>query len=134
MRGYSLNFRDSALYEAYKQLLSEGYSGSIYQKLINSPAPSFFASERLAITYVHTKELGHPIPKLGSYNREKYEEIYRRYLIKKKARPHLAVRDIIRNIIISPAPRFYMSAVAAQKVILKIRHDKRRKQAKASKI
>ena len=134
MRGYSLNFRDSALYETYKQILYEGYSGCIYQKLINSPAPSFFASERLAVTYVYAKELGHPMPKMKKQNREKYEEIYRRYLIKKELRPYLAIRDIIRNIIVSPAPRYYIDERRARQIISKIRNDKRRKQFPKGKV
>lgn len=127
MRGYSLNFRDSALYEAYKEILEEGYSGCIYQKLINTPAPSFFASERLAIAYVRSCEQGHPMPKLSRQNREKYEEIYRRYLKKKVRKPHLDIKDIVQNIIISPAPRFYITQAGAKQIITKIRYENRRR-------
>lgn len=130
MRGYYLNYRDTALYQAFLKTFEEcSPQENAYLKTLNSPAPSFFASERLAITYVHSKENGRTI-KLDKLNREKYEEIYRRYLIKREQHPHLSVRDIIYNIIYSPAPRFYIGLKRAKQIINRMRHENYRRKFK----
>lgn len=128
MRGYSLNYRDVALYQAFLKAYEEcSPEENLYLRAINSPAPSFFASERLAHRYVVCKEQGLPIPRMLKLNRAKYEEIYSRYQKRRRIYPHLTISDILKKIIHSQAPRFYIEEQCAKLIIKKVHERSRRK-------
>lgn len=120
-------FRDKEFECVFFDVLKESESvKEAYQKAVKHKASCFFASPRYAMRYVILKERGLQIKITNPTTIRMYEEIYARYLLRREIYPCKTKKEIIEDIINSPAPCFYVSISRAKHIIRRLRNDQRR--------
>jgi hypothetical protein len=105
------DLRDKEFFEACKKAISEStghiHLSQIVERVILSPASSFFLSERQYGRIVRAKSTNVPRSKAGA---ELFYEIRRRYRQIKLNYPNMHAETIAKNFIAyQAAPRFYIS-------------------------
>lgn len=110
--------RDNELRLAYRQAISQSQTLSLpdlLEKVVATPASRFWVSEERAYAVVTDLERGRPLPeKMRGPKQRMFMEIYRRFLLLRAERPDAPVRDLIEEVIYSPAPEQYMTAQHAR--------------------
>jgi hypothetical protein len=81
----------------------------VIRAILKAPAPRFYLTAEYALRIVSLLSHNKPIPVTNHNKIMMYHEIYRRYLIAKEQRPKGDVYQIIKDILKSPAPSFYVS-------------------------
>lgn len=120
---YGFKERYDDLNSAYRKALAYGiYSTQLeaMEAAVNMPSVRFWVSTERLVEVINAMETGGEI-RVGkkSPRREMYEELYRRYQAFKKEYPHLSKTEICSEIIYQPAPKFYMKASWALKILYK---------------
>lgn len=104
--------RNDALKEVYYKLLREMRSCSvaeIHKAMAKHPAPRFYVSEMRALTVVrHRQRTGEFPVMLGSRIRM-FEEIWRRYELRRALDKESSDLDIVFDIVNSEAPGFFLT-------------------------
>ncbi len=122
-------FRDKEFQKVFFEELKKSSSiKEAYKKTVMHKTTCFFASLRHAIRYVILKENGLDTKITNPTTKRMYEEIYARYKDKMQQQKHSdkRKREIIEEIINSPAPCFYISISRAKYIIRRLHNDKRR--------
>lgn len=117
--------RNADLMRAYRYQIRKArhiHAGKVAKALVNMPASRFWVSEKRARNVVGALIEGKDLPEnMRPSKCEMFSEIYRRVLELRKARPEAPVLDLIREVIYSPAPKFYMLPRSAMHIIYKIK-------------
>lgn len=94
----------------------------IGKKVVNSPSPRFWVSERRARDVVSAiMKGGMVLNRMRPSKREMYEEIHCRVMASIAQDPSRPLSHIIHEIVNSPAPKFYMKPSSAIEMLFKIR-------------
>lgn len=123
--------RNADLMRAYRQELAKaGYivATEIFERIARSPSSRFWVSEKRAAVVISAMEAGRPLRIQSKNKREMFEEIYRRYLIARKAHPRKSLYDLVSEIVNQPAPKFYFTPRTIGEFIYRIKegwYDKR---------
>lgn len=128
--GTTLEFtrqRNNALLAAYRQCIKEApgliHPRDIIARAVLLPAPRFWVSEERAFDVISRRLAGKPFPPTMRYTaRLMFAEILRRAQRLHATYPRLHLRDIISQVIHSPAPQFYLTPDSALNIIYKIRN------------
>lgn len=99
-------------YNSYKKVLaSSSYIKlrDIVRKAINSPAPRFYVSPERALAVIQKIKKGESIAYMSESRKDMYSEIFNRVHSYLEANPYLSIREAIRKVINSPAPKFYIN-------------------------
>lgn len=113
--------RDKCLTDTYRSLLHKGditYKMTLkrmMEKVINSPAPSFFIAPETARNYIYQYEK-------GKFQRGKLAQIlqrdlYETFLKLTKEHPDTCKAALIEMAAAQPAPRYYVSVKTAKYII-----------------
>ena len=120
------NERDKNLLEEYRKLLEETpfiVFHSIYPILVNRPAKRFWVSEERAAVMLSVIMNGDRLKGMSKNKREMFYEIYRRAKALLKKNPGQNMRELARQIVTQPAPKFYITPESAKIIIF---HAKKR--------
>ena len=100
-----------------------------YEFLACQPAPRFYVSDIRAAIVVsamidkRTKSYRN----MRSLKREMFQEIYRRVVKMRKNTPGMTVLECCKEVVVQPAPKFYISANTAKCIICKNREEWKKK-------
>jgi hypothetical protein len=92
---------------------------TVYQTVVNMPAPRFYVSEKRASIVVSELLKGHPCR--NKLKNEMFTEICRRVMELKKSNPTLGITELCAIVVQQPAPKFYMAAASAKMLIIRTR-------------
>lgn len=120
--------RDEAIYACYKEGLEAGAFNSWRDAggwVRDHPAPSYFVSGRLASRLVGMILSRTSLMNLNDSSRELAWHLYDRYIIFIQTHPNhgLSRERIMEDIVMEPAPHFFLSAESIRKII-KAENDK----------
>ena len=107
----SLAMRED-FYNSYKKVLaSSSYIKlrDIVRKAISSPAPRFYVSPERALAVIQKIKKGESIAYMSESRRDMYTEIYNRVQSLLETNPYFSIKEAIRKVINSPAPKFYIN-------------------------
>ena len=94
----------------------------VYESIVNMPSSRFWVSDIRAALVVSAIIRGDAhLESMWPLKREMYLEIYRRVLILKKKRPGLSISELCAEVVIQPAPKFYLTAGSAKMMVCKAR-------------
>ena len=103
----------------------------IFQKVADSPASRFWVSEERAAVEIARMLAGRPFARMLAgrpfarmrpNKREMFQEIFRRYLALREARPDLSLMELVSVIVHQPAPKFYLTARTVGEFIYRIKN------------
>lgn len=118
--------RNNALLMAYRRELRNTKKillRDIGERIVNSPSPRFWVSEERAASVVSALLRGKPVLlSMRRSKREMFEEIHRRVIGLKEKHPGKTLITIVRSVVNSPAPKFYMEPSSAIERLFKIRN------------
>lgn len=81
----------------------------LWEMVAQSPAPRFWVSEERATTIVALMLAGKTVPRMRDNKREMFREICRRVKQMRESRPDHTLPQLVRAVIMQPAPRFYLT-------------------------
>lgn len=125
--GSKLDFtkqRDEDILRVFKQYMQENnhiIMPEIFERVAASPAQRFWVSEERAAIIISAIENRRPLGPMRQNKREMFREIYRRYVRLRAAHPNIPLRDLVSQIVHSPAPRFYLTARTLGEIYYRIR-------------
>lgn len=93
----------------------------VYSAIVNMEARRFWVSDIRATKVIYVMLLGVTIKGMRPLKREMFEEILRRVLAMRKARPELTVRACCSIVVAGPAPKFYLTPGSAKIMVCKAR-------------
>ena len=113
------------LMKTYTHIL-ETYEGKInplqlFERLANSPAQRFWVSPERAAIILARMEKGDDLSRMGNTRREMFQEIYRRAQELRVKYPNMSIRQLAVNVIMQPAPKFYLTPASARVIVCKVR-------------
>ena len=123
---YYEDLRNRDLMRAYHSLLKSDKNirlSDVYNKVVNMQSERFWVSEERAAIVVSAMLAGRPLIEVNvsaPARVEMFQEIYRRFCEIKKAQPERSIYDIVTEVVISPAPKFYLTPSSAKVIINKI--------------
>ena len=96
----------------------------VYEKVVNMPSSRFWVSDIRASLVVSAMMRGEAnLNEMRTLGKEMYEEIYRRVMELKKTRPELSTSELCAEVVMQPAPKFYLTAGSAKMMICKARKE-----------
>lgn len=120
--------RNHELRKAYKRALvtsADSRSTECLKIAVNSPCSRFWVSEERAAVVVASLMRGeNPLDSMGPNKRGMYEEIYNRFISALNENPETPIRDLVHDIVMQPAPRFYLTPTSAGVILSKMREKK----------
>lgn len=122
-------YRDMEFQKVFFEELKKSKSvKEAYRNAVMHETSCFFASARYAIRYVMRKENGLDTKITNPTTKRMYEEIYARYKARIRQQRHSdkKKKEIIGEIISSPAPCFYISPIRAKHIIRRLHNEQRR--------
>lgn len=117
--------RNDDLMRAFRRQLALSRSvvmPDIFQKVADSPAARFWVSEERAAVEIARMLAGKPFARMRPNKREMFQEIFRRYLALRDARPDLSLMEHVSIIVHQPAPKFYLTARTVGEFIYRIKN------------
>lgn len=93
----------------------------VYTAIVNMEARRFWVSDIRATKVIYAMLRGVTIKGMRPLKREMFEEILRRVLAMRKARPELTVRACCCIVVTGPAPKFYLTPGSAKIMVCKAR-------------
>lgn len=117
--------RINDLMNNYVKIISN-YEGDInpvdvFQRLVDTPAQRFWVSPERAAIVISQMDKGDDLSTMGSTRREMFQEIYRRVQELKRLHPNMSTRQLAINVIMQPAPKFYLTPSSARVIVCKVR-------------
>ena len=112
------------LMRAYDEYISSCYyirMPDVYAAIVNMEARRFWVSDIRATKVIYAMLRGVTIKGMRPLKREMFEEILRRVLAMRKARPELTVRACCSIVVAGPAPKFYLTPGSAKIMVCKAR-------------
>lgn len=116
--------RNDDLMRVYRRQLAAARTvvmPEIFELVAASPARRFWVSEERASIVVSAMESGRPVPRMRSNKREMFEEIYRRYLLRRAENPGASTFRLVSEIVNQPAPKFYLTPRTVGELIYRIK-------------
>ena len=118
--------RNADLMRAYRHQIRNArhiHLREIAPAVVNMPASRFWVSEERATIVVSSMLAGHDLPhNMRPTKCEMFSEIYHRVIKLRSKHPGVPVRQLISEVIHSPAPKFYMGPRFAMEIIYKIKN------------
>lgn len=93
----------------------------VYAAIVNMEARRFWVSDIRATKVIYAMLRGVTIKGMRPLKREMFEEILRRVLAMRKARPELTVRACCSIVVAGSAPKFYLTPGSAKIMVCKAR-------------
>lgn len=93
----------------------------VYAAIVNMEARRFWVSDIRVTKVIYAMLRGVTIKGMRPLKREMFEEILRRVLAMRKARPELTVRACCSIVVAGPAPKFYLTPGSAKIMVCKAR-------------
>jgi hypothetical protein len=104
------------------------YMEDIYRAIVEKPSLRFWVTEeRAAIIIAAMMRGSNVLSTMRRSKREMFLEIFRRVKKMKKEFPSMRINELVSHVIHEPAPKFYMTAASAKKIILKAKRKNKRK-------
>lgn len=97
----------------------------IFREVAESPAERFWVSEERACDVFVKMITGKQLPKMNPNKREMFGEIYRRVLVLFDKRPESSIIELVREVVYSPAPKFYLTPRSVGEYICRIKKRNR---------
>lgn len=120
--------RNHELRKAYKRALvscANIRSTDCLKIAVNTPCSRFWVSEERAAVIIAALMRGeNPLESMGPNKREMYEEIYSRFLAEFNKDPAQPIRDLVHDVVMQPAPKFYLTPTSAGVILSKTRTKK----------
>lgn len=91
----------------------------ILRRVANAPCERFWVSLTRAMAVIPAMLDGRPLPRMRRSKVEMFEEIARRVRCGLELYPETPLRQIVDDVICSPAPRFYLSLESIKIIIYK---------------
>lgn len=116
--------RNNDLMRAFRKQLAAARTvvmPEIFELVAASPACRFWVSEERASIVISAMEAGRPIPRMRSNKREMFDEIYRRYLLRRAENPDASTFQLVSEIVNQPAPKFYLTPRTVGELIYRIK-------------
>lgn len=100
-----------------------------YMFIANSPAPRFYVSDTRASVVVSAmlSNRKHRYNRMRPLKREMYEEICRRVKLMQEKDPSLSILACCAEVVIQPAPKFYIKPSSVKCIICKYREEWKKK-------
>lgn len=106
------------LMRVYREVVADCPTGTtqteVYQKVVEHPAPRFYVEPRMAHLVISPMMRGDnsPLEKMGALKRQMYRDLYDTVmrLTQVKRFWHKSIYYILKEAVLEPAPRFYISA------------------------
>lgn len=123
---YYEDLRNRDLMRAYRTLLEADKKmrlQEVYRKVVNMQSERFWVSEERASIVVSAMEAGKSLLDVGvsaPARKEMFEEIFRRYCVLREQRPDASIYDLVSEVVVAPAPKFYLTPSSAKVIINKI--------------
>ncbi len=118
--------RNDALISAFRRHVAEApyvRLKDIGLKVVNSPAPRFWVSEERAAAVISAIIRGKPVlQSMRPSKQEMFSEIHKRVMALKASHPEWPLCELVRVVVNSPAPKFYMEPSSALERLFKIRN------------
>lgn len=112
--------RNRDLFRAYRELLESSAHielSELLEKVVNMPAKRFWVSEERAAIVIADMMRGCRNLHVGKNKMEMFNEIFRRALKVKAARPELTVYEIAKIVVNQRAPKFYLTTGSARVIL-----------------
>ena len=122
--------RNAALIRAYHREISRSGEirlGEVFERISLSPCDRFWVSEERCTIVMRRMEHGDRLTGMLPLRREMYEELYSRYILVRKLHPDWTFSRCCRMIVVSPAPKFYMTPLSVREMIYRIKREWYRK-------
>ncbi len=94
----------------------------VLARVAASPASRFWVSVERAAVVIRTIEAGRRLPPMRPNRLEMFREIHRRFVRLRDTSPHMSARDILSEVILSPAPCFYLTPRTVGEIIYRIKN------------
>lgn len=122
--------RNSDLMRAYRNEMQK--AGNIYlpdlmRRVVNSPSARFWVSSERAAIIIARMDRGDPLDEMGPLKREMYGEIYKRVQEMRDMYPDLPLSHLAEIVVLTPAPKFYLTPGSAKIIIHKIKKQQKKK-------
>lgn len=114
--------RNNELIKTYNRLLEECdfiSMPAIYNQVVEMPTTRFWVSEERAAIVIASMMKGKSIDNMQPNKREMFQEIYRRALLVIERDKTLSLLDVAMQVVLQPAPKFYMTPGTAKVYITK---------------
>jgi hypothetical protein len=106
------------LMRVYREVVADCPQGTsqteVYEKVVKHPAPRFYVDPRMAHLVISPMMRGDnsPLEKMGALKRQMYHDLYDvvMRLTQVKRFWHKSIYYILKEAVLEPAPRFYISA------------------------
>lgn len=119
--------RNEALMGAYRAVIGSREVLSlaeISERIVNRPCSRFWVSEGRAAVIISEMLKGNPILyTMRETKQEMFQEIYRRVVSLREKHPKASLAFLVKEVIYSPAPKFYMRPRCAMEIIYKLKRD-----------
>lgn len=96
-------------------------ASDIFRHVANSPAKRFWVSPERAAIVVSMLLNNKPLPAMRPNKKEMFMEIFRRFLKLRESCPNASVTEIVSEVILQPAPKFYLTPRTTAEIIYKIK-------------
>lgn len=120
--------RNHELRKAFSRALiqcSQVRRPDVLKTAVNSPCSRFWVSEERAAVVIAAMLRGEDaLSGMGPNKREMFEEIYSRFVILLNKNPERPIRDITHEVVMQPAPKFYLTPESAGVILSKLRERK----------
>lgn len=120
--------RNSDLMRAYRNEVAKAgnvYLPDLLRRVVNSPSVRFWVSSERAAIIIARMDKGDPLAEMGPLKREMYGEIYRRVQEMRGMYPDMPLSHLAEIVVLTPAPKFYLTPGSAKIIIHKIRKKKK---------
>lgn len=117
--------RNDDIMRAFRNQLAQSkfiVMSDIFELVAESPASRFWVSEERAAIVISAMLAGKPLPPMRRNKREMFNEIYRRFLIERKANPEKSIYELVAIIVNQPAPKFYLTPRTVGEFICRIKN------------
>lgn len=110
----------SAFIEELGSMESSAIS-DIWPRLSRREASRFYVSETRALSVLRHRRRTGRFPAMHSLRREMYEHLWQLYCQRKEREPWMPEKDIVYEIVNSPAPNFYLTPGSIRTIIYSLR-------------
>lgn len=93
----------------------------LFKMVADSPSTRFWVSGERASIVVSAMLSGKPLPRMRANKREMFEEIYRRFLVARQIDSKKTVYELVSDIVMQPAPKFYLTPRTVDEIIHRIK-------------
>lgn len=119
------HLRNKELMRAFREVFAKKMSFDIskdFELVVNSPCSRFWISEERATAIISSILRGNDaLVGMRQSKQEMFKEILSRVIALRDKNPDMQLRDIVFQVVNSPAPKFYMKPRHAREIIYKIK-------------